>query len=63
MDHFIHRQNLALFKKRLADPDLTEAQRKIILRLLMEECAKIHQIAQPGIARHSLAALSAKSIQ
>jgi hypothetical protein len=40
MDTFIHRQNLALFRRRLADPTLTEAQRKVIIVLLAEEQAK-----------------------
>jgi hypothetical protein len=40
MDKFIHRENLALFTRRLADPGLTDAQRQTILRLLKEEHAK-----------------------
>jgi hypothetical protein len=40
MDKFIHRENLTLFRKRLADARLTEAQRKVILILLAEEQAK-----------------------
>jgi hypothetical protein len=39
MDRYIHRENLALLRKRLAEtPD--EATRKIILKLLAEEEAK-----------------------
>jgi hypothetical protein len=39
MDKFIHRENLALFRKRLAEaPD--DATRQILLRLLAEEEAK-----------------------
>jgi hypothetical protein len=39
MDKFIHRENLALYRKRLAeDPD--DATREIILRLLAQEEAK-----------------------
>ena len=40
MDKFVHRENLALFRRRLADPALTDAQRQTILRLLTEERAK-----------------------
>jgi hypothetical protein len=36
MDKFIRRENLALFTKRLADPSLTDSQRKVILALLSE---------------------------
>jgi hypothetical protein len=39
MEKFIRHQNSALFRKRLADPDLTDAQRKVILKLLTEEQA------------------------
>ncbi len=39
MDKFIHRENLALFRKRLAEaPD--EATRQILRKLLAEEEAK-----------------------
>ena len=40
MDKFIHRENLALFRRRLADPALTDAQRKVLLILLAEERGK-----------------------
>jgi hypothetical protein len=40
MDKFVHRENLALFRRRLDNPALTDAQRKTILRLLTEEQAK-----------------------
>ena len=40
MEKFIHRENLALFRRRLDNPALTDAQRKTILRLLTEEQAK-----------------------
>jgi hypothetical protein len=40
MDKFIHRENLALFRRRLKDPGLTDAQRIVILRLLTEEHAE-----------------------
>ena len=36
MDKFIHRENLALFRRRLAQPDLTENQRKVLQKLLKE---------------------------
>ena len=39
MDKFIHRENLVLFKRRLAEaPD--DAKRKVLLKLLAEEEAK-----------------------
>ena len=39
MDKFIHRENLALYRKRLAEgPD--DATREVILKLLAEEEAK-----------------------
>ena len=37
MDKFIHRENLMLFKRRLADPALTDEQRKAVLQLMIEE--------------------------
>ena len=39
VDDFIHRENLAIFKKRLAEPHSAK-QRQILLRLLAEEEAK-----------------------
>lgn len=39
MERFIHRQNLALFKKRLAEP-CDDAQRRVLLKLLAEEEAR-----------------------
>ena len=39
MENFIHRENLALLRKRLAETR-DEAQRKVILKLLAEEEAK-----------------------
>jgi hypothetical protein len=42
MDEFVHRQNILLFRKRLAEaPD--EAARQILLKLLAEEEAKLAQ--------------------
>jgi polyhydroxyalkanoate synthesis regulator protein len=39
MDKYIHRENLALFRKRLAEaPD--DATRQVLLKLLAEEEAK-----------------------
>jgi hypothetical protein len=43
MDKFIHRENLALFRKRLTDRGLTDDQRQAILRLLSEEHTRDHQ--------------------
>jgi hypothetical protein len=46
MDKFIHRENLALFRKRLAEaPD--DATRQILLKLLAEEEGK-GRPSQPG---------------
>ena len=39
MEKFIHRENLALLRKRLAETN-DDAQRKVILKLLAEEEAK-----------------------
>jgi hypothetical protein len=39
MEKFIHEQNLALFKKRLAEPH-TDAEREVLLELLADEEAK-----------------------
>jgi hypothetical protein len=39
MERFIHRENLALFKKRLAEP-CDDARRQLLLRLLAEEEAR-----------------------
>lgn len=36
MEKFIHRENLALYKKRLEEPH-TEAEREVLLKLLAEE--------------------------
>jgi hypothetical protein len=45
MDNFIHRQNLALFRKRLAE-STDERTRQVLLKLLAEEEAK--EEAPPG---------------
>jgi hypothetical protein len=39
MEKFIHRENLALFKRRLAEPR-SDAERKVLLKLLADEEAK-----------------------
>jgi hypothetical protein len=39
MEGFIHRENLALFKKRLAEP-CDDARRQVLLKLLAAEEAK-----------------------
>jgi len=39
MEEFIHQENLALYKRCLAEPH-TNAEREIILQLLAEELAK-----------------------
>jgi hypothetical protein len=38
MEKFIHQENLALFKKRLAEPH-TDAEREILVKLLADEQA------------------------
>jgi hypothetical protein len=43
MEQFINRQNLALFRRHLKGPGLTDAQRKAILKLLSEEHARGRQ--------------------
>jgi hypothetical protein len=40
LDVFVHQENLALFKKRLSDPETTEAKHEVLLKLLAEEEAK-----------------------
>jgi hypothetical protein len=39
MEKFIHRENIALYKKRLAEPH-TVAEREVLSKLLAEEEAK-----------------------
>jgi hypothetical protein len=39
MEKYIHRENLTLFKKRLAEAH-TDAEREVLLKLLAEEAAK-----------------------
>ncbi|BBB96714.1 MULTISPECIES: hypothetical protein [Bradyrhizobium] len=48
MERFIHDENLALFRKKLADPQLTDEERKVVLKLLADEEAR--QIASQGTA-------------
>jgi hypothetical protein len=40
VEKFIHNQNLALFKKKLNDPHISEAERDVVLKLLADEEAK-----------------------
>lgn len=40
VDRYIHLENLALFRKRLADSNITEAEREVILKLLADEEAR-----------------------
>jgi hypothetical protein len=40
MDMYIHLENLALFRKRLADTKTTATEREVILKLLAEEEAR-----------------------
>ena len=46
MDKFIHRENLALYKKRLAETT-DERARAVLLKLLAEEEAKAKHAAAP----------------
>lgn len=39
MEEFIHRENLALFKKRLAEAH-SDAEREVLMKLLADEKAK-----------------------
>ncbi len=39
MEKYLHRENLALFKKRLAEPH-NDAEREVLLKLLADEEAK-----------------------
>lgn len=39
MEKFIHRENVALYKKCLGEPH-TEAERKVLAKLLADEVAK-----------------------
>ncbi|MGZ5178669.1 MAG: hypothetical protein ACXWCW_31485 [Burkholderiales bacterium] len=39
MEKFIHEENVALFKKHLAEPH-TDAEREVLLKLLADEKAK-----------------------
>jgi hypothetical protein len=48
MDKFIHRENLTLFRGRFDDPGLTDAQRRAILRLLIEEHDRGHTTLDEG---------------
>ena len=45
MDKFIQRENVTLYKKRLAEPQ-TDSERKIILKLLADEEAKDAPLSQ-----------------
>ena len=40
MEAFIRRENLIIFKKYLADPEITSERRQMILRLLAREKGK-----------------------
>lgn len=40
MEEFIHQENLALFKRRLAEEHRTDAEREVLMKLLAEEEAK-----------------------
>lgn len=40
MDAFIHRENLIILKRRLADPNITDERRQMLTRLLAIEQAR-----------------------
>jgi hypothetical protein len=40
MEWFIHTENLALFKRKLADPQTSEAEREVLRKLLADEEAR-----------------------
>ncbi len=48
MEKFIHRENLALFKKRLAEPH-SDAEREVLLKLIADEEAKEPPLKYPII--------------
>jgi len=39
VEKYVHRENLSLFKKRLAEPH-TDAEREVLMKLLTDEQAK-----------------------
>jgi hypothetical protein len=49
MEKFIHQENLKLSKKRLAEPH-TDAEREVLMKLLIEERAK-EPLPQNGILK------------
>ncbi|MDP1584975.1 MAG: hypothetical protein Q8M18_16265 [Bradyrhizobium sp.] len=50
MENFIHRENLALFRKRLAEP-YDDAERKPLFKLPAEEEAKIFARQRPSAGK------------
>ena len=51
MEKFIHQENLALFKKCLAEPQ-NDAEREVLLRLLADEQAKDRPPNTGTLKRH-----------
>ena len=49
MENFIHRENLDLFKKRLAETH-SDGEREVLLKLLADEMAK-EPLPQKGILK------------
>jgi hypothetical protein len=44
MEEYIHYVNLTIFKRRLADPSITDEQRRMLARLLaLEEANRFHE--------------------
>jgi len=42
MDSFVQSQNMALYRKKLADPKTTDVERRMVEKLMAEEKAKEH---------------------
>ncbi len=53
IEKFIHQENLALFRKRLAEPH-SDAEHKVLLKLLAEEEARDLPQGQAHCQRHEL---------
>jgi len=60
MEEFIHQQNLALFKKLLAEPH-TDAEREMLKKLLTEEQAKEPPPKQ-GLSSHVEASSNRRNV-
>jgi hypothetical protein len=53
LDAFIHQENISLYKKLLADRNITDGQRAVIGKMLAEEEAKLIDLISPqDLHRH-----------